>query len=458
MVFNRRKFEEIIERGDFRSFIGEIECEWFDCKRQPYQLDSEKDKRELAKDVSSFANTLGGYILIGVETTKSQDHFRDEVTNLKPFNQNLVDAEQYYKLLQQWVYPEVEGVGISWIASSDDDSKGIVVIKIPEQKDAVKPFLIKNFIDDGGKKVEIIFGYAERRRDNSQPFSVIDLQKALRSGLSYDNQLSGRLDGLEALLQQVISGSASTEAGSITAETVTARIGDALRHANLEDKESLSLAAYPKQPGELQTIFISTEESIRRRLERPPDLRYGGWTLETHERAEIVRGEMIRAANPGYKILDLYRDGTFIFAGFTGSTFLGWGSDAGKINPVALVEIVYNFARFYGFVLQDFKETPARFSVKIGLRNMHRDGTRSHLAPGASGSLAQMGLRGVSYAPGNEMDVVVSFDAKDVNPGVMAFEILKEVYLWFGIEQDKIPYTTTEEGVTAVDPEMLTNL
>jgi hypothetical protein len=69
-------------------------------------------------------------------------------------------------------------------------------------KESSKPFLIMRTLD-GEKHVEIVFGYAERKWDISRPLSVIDLQKALQSGFSYENRLTERLDNLEALVQKI---------------------------------------------------------------------------------------------------------------------------------------------------------------------------------------------------------------------------------------------------------------
>ena len=58
----------ILESGDFSPLIGALEDEHLECKSAPYQLDQERGKMELAKDVSALANADGGFILIGVTT------------------------------------------------------------------------------------------------------------------------------------------------------------------------------------------------------------------------------------------------------------------------------------------------------------------------------------------------------------------------------------------------------
>ena len=106
---DRETLAKIVETRTFDTLIGEIENDWFDCKKEPYQIQNESAKRELAKDVSSFANVGGGYIFIGVRTNHSAQHFGDEVEDSHPFPQNLVNTTQYRDILRTWIYPEIEG-------------------------------------------------------------------------------------------------------------------------------------------------------------------------------------------------------------------------------------------------------------------------------------------------------------------------------------------------------------
>jgi len=201
-MLNEDRLREIITSSDFELLKGEIESDWFEFKDQPYQIQNDAGKRELAKDVSSFANAQGGYIFIGAERKSSVTHLGDEVERIRPFNQSLLSTKQYHDVIKDWVYPEIKKITVEWRATKTDSSKGVVVIHIPQQKESLKPFLITRTFDDK-KRVETLFGYAERKRDTSQPLSVIDLQTALRSGFNYENTVRNRFDKLELLVQQL---------------------------------------------------------------------------------------------------------------------------------------------------------------------------------------------------------------------------------------------------------------
>ena len=200
MALSKEKLNEIISATDFDQLIGEVENLYFDCKSSPYQVQNDSNKRELAKDVTSFANIQGGYILVGVKTKKSLTHFGDEVEEIRPFAQTLVNITQYKDILKDWIYPELEDVEVEWKPTKSNTAKGIIVIKIPFQRESIKPFLIVKTLD-GNKQVETVFGYAERKGENSQTLKVADLQRALRSGFNYENTLKEKLAGMEAILR-----------------------------------------------------------------------------------------------------------------------------------------------------------------------------------------------------------------------------------------------------------------
>jgi hypothetical protein len=459
MALTKEKLNEIVAASDFDQLIGEVENIWFDCKGQPYSIKNDAGKRELAKDISSFANVQGGVILIGIKTKHSTTHFGDEIEELRPFAQSLVNTSQYKDIIRAWVYPELEGTEVEWIPTKSDSEKGIIAIKIPLQKESLKPFLIVKTLDEN-KRVETVFGYAERKSDNSQSLTVIDLQRALRSGFNYENLLKEKLDVIEILLRQKTEQNHANAENKTYTEKNGARIEKALTYEDIGKKRNIILSAYPNQPGELKTIFLTTDGSIRKHLENPPILRHGGWSLETLDQARIVRGEMIRVTNGDVKVIDLYRDGSLIFAGLADNNFLAWGDSPlkQKINAVAIVEIIYSFVNFYKLVLKDFKELPKEVIFGVQFRNMHLDGIKNYLVPYKLGSIPHIFDDEKQDAPDNNGSFAKSFLAQDYDVAIIAYEILKEVYLWFCLEEDKIPYVKSENGLKMVEADAIKNI
>jgi Schlafen, AlbA_2 len=452
---DRDTLAKIVEIKIFDTLIGEIENDWFDCKKEPYQIQNESAKRELAKDVSSFANVGGGYIFIGIRTKQSAQHFGDEVESLHPFSQSLVNTTQYRDVLRTWVYPEIEGLDIRWLETDSTKHTGLVVITIPNQKEATKPFLISKTLD-GKKQIETVFGYAQRKGDVSSPHSVVDLQQALRSGLNYGSLLKERFDGVETLIRiSVVSALENSDVGNqkkSKGDRIDQRVATTLEYEGLKDGRNVSIVAYPNEALELKTIFLSTPDSIRRKLENPPILRYGGWNLRTLDQAKILRGEMIRVGNGKRIVIDLYRDGTMVFAGQGDHQFLAWHDEVKqKINPVALVEILYEFFAFYSLVLDDFEKRPSEFTARFNLRNLHQGGVKTGLVPFAPGTYGHLFDHDKKEAPDDAMTIQKRFPTEGYDSTAYAYAMAKEIYLWFGLEEDKIPYVKEENGGKFID-------
>jgi hypothetical protein len=462
--------ETIINEGDFSALIGKIENDFFDCKKGIYALKDGSNKRELAKDVSSFANLNGGYILVGPETEETDSHFGDEIKKVNLFNQSLVNVTQYLNVINNWIYPEIEGVLVDWKPSKGDTSKGIIVIKIPPQKEFLKPFLIKKIVDER-KQSEILFGYVERKRDKSEPKKVEYIHNTLRDGLLYDKNIAERFDNLEALLlpnqKQTAGNNKILEAKQRRVEDETkkiidvehiirSRIDEILKVNEMYKRRSIILIAYTKDTSiGLKSIFTDRNSSIKRKLENPPTTRRDGWTLETKDRGKIVEGKLVRVAE-SRKTVDLYRDGTLIVTGRVDDGLLcHWvSSNKVKINPLAMIELIYNFILFYKEVIDDFTEQPGKIHFKFGFINMWLNEVKNYLIPGGYNTIAQQ--ENLDPYPAQRSDYFsepIGFNVAEFDVGKTAYKVIEEIYLWFGISPDEgnIPYTKTEDSSISID-------
>ncbi|OGD90777.1 hypothetical protein A3D81_00760 [Candidatus Curtissbacteria bacterium RIFCSPHIGHO2_02_FULL_40_17] len=457
-MLSLEKLQEIVSAADFDKLIGEIENEWFDCKASPYQLQNDISKKELAKDVSSFSNFEGGFIFIGVKTSQSDEHFGDEVESLRPFNKSLVDPIQYRNVIGDWVYPDIEGVDVKWIEITSQAGRGLVVITVPEQKESTKPFLITKTLD-GERKIETLFGYAQRKGDTNKPATIADMQRYIQSGFHYEKQIKNQLDGIEVLLRSVAQHNQAQVQSRTNGERIEQRITRALEHAYLGNERTITISAYPNQPSQLQTIFLTSEHSIRRHLETPPILRRGGWSIETLDQARIMRGEMIRVANGDRKVIDLYKDGTLVFIALADHRFLAWhDEERQKINSAALIEVIYSFVSFYKLVLDDLENLPEEITLRVDFKNLHLDDIKSYLLPYQLGSLAQGFEDQRRDAPDNDGAVEKTFLTDNFDIGAVAFELIREVYLWFGFEEEKIPYVQERDGLKTINADAIASL
>ena len=127
-----------------------------------------------------------------------------------------------------------------------------------------------------------------------------------------------------------------------------------------------------------------------------------------------------------------------------------------KLNPIALVEVIFSFVKFYtDVILDDFESKPSSFSVGVYLRSMHLGGIKTKLGPYGLQSFGQRLSFDLKEAPSNDWSVTQELKTENCDPSWIAFILLREIYLWFGLEENKIPYTKLENGVRVVDPEQI---
>jgi hypothetical protein len=148
----------ILESGCFETLIGGVEDQLLDCKREPYFVDNDARKRELAKDVSAFANAQGGTILLGIETRRDPALHADEIiTKIRPFSRDYLDINRYHQILRDWLYPTPD-IEIQWFQSQQDDRMGIAAIFIATPQPDRGPFLLRSPIEDNNRSVSIVVG------------------------------------------------------------------------------------------------------------------------------------------------------------------------------------------------------------------------------------------------------------------------------------------------------------
>jgi predicted HTH transcriptional regulator len=240
---NLKHLLELLVARNFESLIGLIESDEVEAKSQPYTVQTnERGKLELAKDVSGLANERGGIILIGPRTQKSDLHPGDEVTEISLVAKDLVNLEQYHKIIDSWIYPKPEEVNIEYLPSLKNPEVGLFAIKVAQQSEARKPFLITHSLFDD-RRADIVFGFVRRVRSDVQPTTVQDLYALMRDGRRFD-EITQRLDTVQTHVLEMAARLHASEvdvlAGtkpSITRDEVLSRLNEATRIIGLNPNE-----------------------------------------------------------------------------------------------------------------------------------------------------------------------------------------------------------------------------
>lgn len=441
--FNKQELEEILNSGNFDLLIRKYENEWFDCKKEPYQLDNEKNKHELAKDISSFANIDGGYILIGAKTQGDESHSGEQIKEISTFEQNLVNIEQNQKIIESGIYPNVEGLSIIWYPSQEDKTKGLVLIKIPPQQESSKPFLTKKVLN-GNKMLETNFGLFQRRGDNTSYFDFKDLHRLIQLGQQYEKNVQSRFDVLESMLQGVSDNSANQEDYKKKLEERREKL---LIKNRQQQKRNLILIGIIEGNEQIKKLNFSNEiKKLPQHYTTP--LREGGWKLLYSATQTINSPEMLEF---GYdsNSLSLYSDGMVIYVRELEQISLI--NNLALIISIALIETIYQFTDFYRKFVDAYQGTIKRIVIRIELNNLNKDDIETKLA---------FDLRPNGYYEPHKnlqdsLEVSLDID-KNFRSENLAFEILKVIYESFDFEQNP-PYTKVENNVGIVDAQQITN-
>jgi hypothetical protein len=214
-------------------------------------------------------------------------------------------------------------------------------------------------------------------------------------------------------------------------------------------------AAAPLQPAHVPTLTRS--EGVRQLLENPPSARSSGWNMRTLDRASLVEGTRLRVSNGDHKHLDLIADGTFTaIARFNG--FLGWGPhpfpDDPRISGVALIEFTYEFVALYARLVAEYIEPPpANVRFQIGIRQAISPGGENavYLNPGAINAFPPPVRPSAPSASFDYSQDETVDSERGIDVPVVAFQLVRRFYHWFGLLDDDIPYRTPNNDAIDID-------
>jgi hypothetical protein len=151
---NIGEIQEILSSGNFERLVGAFENEIFEAKADPWQLEHDLEKFKFARDVTAMANSRGGIIAAGIVARRLRSRRRDEVLEKQRYlPESLSAADRYMHVLVDWVYPVPEGIDVRWHRYARDTTRGVIGIHVPKQKDELRPFLVKKYFEESGKRL-----------------------------------------------------------------------------------------------------------------------------------------------------------------------------------------------------------------------------------------------------------------------------------------------------------------
>ena len=447
---------QIITEGRFDDLLGVVETQQLEFKGEPYQLVSESQKHELAKDVSALANADGGLILIGVKTRKDPSVLGDLVSEVRAFPQSLVNLDQYHSVLKDWTYPPLL-VEIKWFRSSDKPEVGLVMIAVSRTHGKQVPSLVTRYVTTSDKRVETVVGYFERRRPDVEHKSVQQIHALIQTGLS-NERLSQQYENIQETLQDLIDAQRTathqTKADAQQAAFAAQRL-QALKDGDFETAPSFLLASHPTQPVEMRGLFEGSDSELLQELRNPPRLREYGWDLTTDAPMQNIRGRLRRSVVPQWKLLELSREGVIIFLARGDESYLSRSlvqpADRGyAVHPFVLAHCVYVFCLFARSVYHFADPPPTDIVYVLELRNMLHNGHPAVLHPRHGKMNVLISSEYYSLMPEENHTVSITCSAT-TEPGEVSFRLLRELYIWFGFDTSKVPYARNQDETMVVD-------
>ena len=426
----------------FDEIKGTPESDWLDFKQALYHLDDRKQKLELAKDVSAFANAQGGVIAIGIKTRRPETENIEVADGLTPVRDDLLDCRRIRDTIRQYVYPPIADLGCrTWPI---EGGESVLTIEIPRQDSADQPFIVSEGISSEGEHHGNMFGYFKRDADAAQPVPPGVVHDLMRDGYRFRDWLTNGAQTGEA------------RGSSGTSEADEAQSEDKRRSRAHEDAEAAEVGDEPHlivqgwKPADFQIRDI--QGRFRDDFLRPPSVRPNGFNMDFGRDPEVLQGGGLRKIRSGAMSLSVLPEGLATLA--VGSYILGWTMERSRnpelINSIPLVELIYEFCRFTTTYVRDDSEG-SDLLLQAQLRRLDASGAR-RLAAGAPGSGPFHGYGDDAHSVGGDVTEVVTDVVVGVDPSRAAFELLADIYRNFGLRESAIPFANPEDRSVDIGP------
>jgi hypothetical protein len=159
--------------------------------------------------------------------------------------------------------------------------------------------------------------------------------------------------------------------------------------------------------------------------------------------------------------MELWRDGLLLFSA-AGDKFLCRSDDRIpgrplRINTLVLAESTLLFCKLAREVYSVALPRPRIIQFSIEFRNLTNDALNPTILPAEVDALPWPDSRiyAAEYA-GERFTLMADYDE---DPAVVAWRLVSEVYLWFGIELAEIPYSIRgENGARMIDEKKIASL
>lgn len=220
-------------------------------------------------------------------------------------------------------------------------------------------------------------------------------------------------------------------------------------------KPFLIIITEPQPAPMLERFFHRDDNQIVDLLEKPHCLRRMGWNMSTLDDAHISEGKYWEVKNSDRKTHKLYRTGIFATSAQLDADFLGHGMSQADfaqrptVNPLALVEYVYEYCRLYTEILNVGNPNYAgELNITIAIVGSQTYGKLQLSTGHVHDPFMHMSNYTAEIKKDFEGIVKVPITSNsDLDPKKIAFEVLSFLYESVNVSPNDIPYTNSKDQV-----------
>lgn len=403
--------------GKPTELIGTPESSQIDFKESAYQLDSDKGKWELAKDVAGLANLDGGVLVVGVRTTKTEGKFLDLASELRPVPVQMLDKDKHHSIIRDLVRPGTVVFDIACFRDPEQASKGYMTIHVRPLPQWDRPALIRRVVTSNDKLFDAV-NIPIRDSDQTRWLSGDECYQLLR-------------DGQRANVSPGTGGHATKPAEALNWDEALDRL------IAYKDWESPVLAwqSMPTSAADLLPKMWG-EKGISRMLRSPNSLRPYGFNW--YFLSETIPFEDGVLATDGRHAIWVRENGSVVAAATVGvNDVLGWAmrnspGQPQRLNAIAVSELTLEYFR-----LVDQNILPiagANYVHSIATRRFSEEPTVV-LAPRLPTEFPPMFEHHATQDRRREFSATVPADAERD-----AYEALRLLYASFQHSPDMVPF------------------
>lgn len=429
MIFDNRRISQIAPQELIDLIGNQEENLWIDFKKHDYPKDPDKRRREICKDITAMANAEGGYILIGVsETNKvAQDFFTvpdaaKVAQRIKSICQQYIDTPILNLEVERYPHP------LQW----NNTNIELVIIHIPSSERKPHGFRSRGTIN-----------FVKRDGDTTREYPISELIQDLL--VSYRPPIMSQI---ESQLASILRDSRRERRDSISAQD------DALDEdeenelvdlMNLRFREVISDQPYYRilaVPKELDPEAVDTRsENIRNILKNPPNIRRAGFGVTgMMERDMVPSSEGIRGRDMYGEIILLKNGFLEVRCPLFDSHFQWMHEEARISTPWLYPYVVCEFpVSFLKLVKAVYEESGIHSRILIRQEYHNLEGF-TLIGGNPSDPFFRIIFEDDIYIYDGSTPII-SKQTVDPNfvPDHVAYELVKEVYDCFRLEERCIP-------------------